>query len=75
MVAIFIEKPTPFLEEFLIRTSKIDYPRDKIDLFIHNSEDFHANDIEDFIREFTFIRLISSSAISGTTKLWFKMFL
>jgi hypothetical protein len=52
VVAIFIEKPTPFLEEFLIRTSKLDYHKDKIDLFIHNSEEFHSNDVEDFIRKF-----------------------
>ncbi len=52
-MAIFIEKPTPFLEEFLIRTSKLDYHKDKIDLFIHNSEEFHSNDVEDFIRKFS----------------------
>ena len=49
VIAIFIEKPSPFLEEFFARTAGLDYPKDKIDLFIHNSEEYHMNDVEDFI--------------------------
>jgi procollagen-lysine,2-oxoglutarate 5-dioxygenase len=32
VVAIFIEKPTPFLEEFFNRTSEINYPKDKVEM-------------------------------------------
>ncbi len=55
VIAIFIEKPTPFLEEFFARTAALDYPKDKIDLFIHNSEDYHVSDVEDFIGMRTFV--------------------
>ena len=54
VIAVFIEKPTPFLEEFFARTAALDYPKDKIDLFIHNSEDFHVSDVEDFIGKITY---------------------
>lgn len=56
VIAIFIEKPTPFLEEFFARTAGLDYPKDKIDLFIHNSEDYHVSDVEDFIGKRTFLK-------------------
>jgi hypothetical protein len=36
-MAIFIEQPTPFFEEFLVNIVNLVYPKDKIDLFIHNS--------------------------------------
>ena len=52
VIAIFIEKPIPFLEEFFARTAGLDYPKDKIDLFIHNAEEYHMNDVEDFIGRF-----------------------
>ena len=63
VIAIFIEKPIPFLEEFFARTAGLDYPKDKIDLFIHNAEEYHMNDVEDFIGRFNY---------SGDLK-WFWM--
>ena len=33
----FIEKPTPFIPEFLNRMMQLDYPKKRIDLLIHNS--------------------------------------
>ncbi|KAJ3585418.1 hypothetical protein NHX12_014137 [Muraenolepis orangiensis] len=36
-VAVFIEQPTPFLEEFLERLTTFNYPVARIRLFIHNN--------------------------------------
>ncbi|XP_016405100.1 procollagen-lysine,2-oxoglutarate 5-dioxygenase 3-like [Sinocyclocheilus rhinocerous] len=36
-VAVFIEQPTPFLEEFLERLATLIYPHTRIRLFIHNN--------------------------------------
>lgn len=36
-MAIFIEKATPFLDEFFDDILAIEYPKKKIDLFIHNA--------------------------------------
>uniref|UniRef100_A0A8C1NF49 procollagen-lysine 5-dioxygenase n=1 Tax=Cyprinus carpio TaxID=7962 RepID=A0A8C1NF49_CYPCA len=37
-VAVFIEQPTPFLEEFLERLATLNYPHTRIRLFIHNNQ-------------------------------------
>ena len=36
-LGVFIEQATPFLEEFLAKVAGLIYPKDKIDLFIHNA--------------------------------------
>ena len=36
MVGVFIEQPTPFIEEFLTKLVALKYPKDKIHLYIHN---------------------------------------
>ena len=33
----FIERPTPFIPEFLNRMMQLDYPKKRIDLLIHNT--------------------------------------
>lgn len=37
LVGVFIEKATPFLPEFFQHLLSLDYPKDKITVFIHNS--------------------------------------
>jgi hypothetical protein len=37
LVAVFIEQPTPFLEEFFDKLYNIEYPKEKLHLFVHNS--------------------------------------
>ena len=51
MIAIFIEKPTPFIEEFFQKIENLDYDKDKITLFIHNNIEYHKEDIENFLDE------------------------
>ncbi|XP_068136862.1 procollagen-lysine,2-oxoglutarate 5-dioxygenase 2 isoform X2 [Hyperolius riggenbachi] len=47
-VGIFIEQPTPFLPEFFNRILALDYPTEKLSIFIHNSEVYHEKHIQKF---------------------------
>ncbi|GFG29485.1 hypothetical protein Cfor_05047, partial [Coptotermes formosanus] len=51
LVAVFIEQPTPFLEEFLDKIYYIEYPRQKLHLFVCNSAEFHSELLEDFLSQ------------------------
>lgn len=42
LVGVFIEQPTPFLPEFFQRLLTLDYPKDKLKLFIHNNVSVHS---------------------------------
>uniref|UniRef100_A0A673ING6 procollagen-lysine 5-dioxygenase n=1 Tax=Sinocyclocheilus rhinocerous TaxID=307959 RepID=A0A673ING6_9TELE len=50
-VGIYIEQPTPFLPEFLERFLSLDYPKDKLNVFVHNSEVYHEKHIQKFWEE------------------------
>ncbi|KAM4714261.1 multifunctional procollagen lysine hydroxylase and glycosyltransferase LH3 [Anableps anableps] len=47
-VAVFIEHPTAFMEEFLERLSTLNYPKTRIRLFIHNNVVYHEQHIQRF---------------------------
>uniref|UniRef100_UPI003AAF3309 multifunctional procollagen lysine hydroxylase and glycosyltransferase LH3-like n=1 Tax=Centroberyx gerrardi TaxID=166262 RepID=UPI003AAF3309 len=47
-VAVFIEQPTPFLDEFLERLTTLSYPVARIRLFIHNNVVYHERHIQRF---------------------------
>ncbi|XP_067301470.1 multifunctional procollagen lysine hydroxylase and glycosyltransferase LH3 [Pseudorasbora parva] len=47
-IAVFIEQPTPFLEEFLERLATLNYPHTRLRLFIHNNVVYHEQHIERF---------------------------
>lgn len=49
VVGIFIEQATPFFEEFLKKIETLDYPKSKMNLFIHNSQEYHAQDLDEFL--------------------------
>lgn len=36
LIGIFIEQPTPFLTQFFMRLRNLHYPKQRIQLFIHN---------------------------------------
>lgn len=40
LLALFIEYPTPFLEEQLEKVFALDYPKKRMHLFVHNSVSF-----------------------------------
>uniref|UniRef100_A0A673NAH5 procollagen-lysine 5-dioxygenase n=1 Tax=Sinocyclocheilus rhinocerous TaxID=307959 RepID=A0A673NAH5_9TELE len=50
-VGIYIEQPNPFLPEFLERFLGLDYPNDKLNVFVHNSEVYHEKHIQKFWEE------------------------
>lgn len=47
-IAVFIEQPTPFLEEFLERLATLKYPHTRLRLFIHNNVVYHEQHVERF---------------------------
>ncbi|KAM5163708.1 procollagen-lysine,2-oxoglutarate 5-dioxygenase 2 isoform 2-T2 [Mantella aurantiaca] len=47
-VGVFVEQPTPFLPEFFSRLLALDYPKEKLSVFIHNSEVYHEKHIQKF---------------------------
>ncbi|EHB01682.1 Procollagen-lysine,2-oxoglutarate 5-dioxygenase 3 [Heterocephalus glaber] len=47
LLAVFVEQPTPFLPRFLQRLLLLDYPPDRVTLFLHNSEVYHEPHIAD----------------------------
>ncbi|KAK7792169.1 hypothetical protein R5R35_005128 [Gryllus longicercus] len=49
LIAIFIEQPTPFLEEFFQKVLNLEYPKNKLHLFIHNNVKFHEEIVNQFI--------------------------
>ncbi|KAM3932213.1 procollagen-lysine,2-oxoglutarate 5-dioxygenase 2 isoform 2-T2 [Leptodactylus fuscus] len=50
-VGVFIEQPTPFLPEFFNRLLALDYPKEKLTIFIHNSEVYHEKHVQKFWNE------------------------
>lgn len=47
-IGVFIEHPTPFMEEFLDRLTTLNYPTSRIRLFIHNNVVYHERHIQRF---------------------------
>uniref|UniRef100_A0AAQ4PNH5 Procollagen-lysine, 2-oxoglutarate 5-dioxygenase 2 n=1 Tax=Gasterosteus aculeatus aculeatus TaxID=481459 RepID=A0AAQ4PNH5_GASAC len=50
LVGVFIEQPTPFLPEFFERLLSLDYPKDKLKVFVHNNV-YHEKHIQKFWEE------------------------
>ncbi|XP_077171916.1 multifunctional procollagen lysine hydroxylase and glycosyltransferase LH3 [Paroedura picta] len=46
LIGVFIERPTPFLPQFLQRLLTFDYPYSRLSLFIHNREVYHEPHIQ-----------------------------
>ncbi|XP_077998009.1 procollagen-lysine,2-oxoglutarate 5-dioxygenase 1-like [Glandiceps talaboti] len=53
LIGIFMEESTPFAAEFLEYIAELDYPKKKIDLFIHNAVTFHEVSVLDFLDKYT----------------------
>ncbi|XP_015911876.2 procollagen-lysine,2-oxoglutarate 5-dioxygenase 1 isoform X2 [Parasteatoda tepidariorum] len=49
IVGIFVEHPTPFFKEFLERILLLDYPKERMDLFIHCGTEYHKKDLDSFL--------------------------
>lgn len=54
LMAVYLEKPTPFLEEFFQRIVELSYPKKKIDLYVHVhlKAAFHDEEVDNFVEEY-----------------------
>lgn len=50
MMGVFVEHPTPFLKEFFEKVAALNYPKEKIDVLVHNANAFHSLDVSKFTR-------------------------
>uniref|UniRef100_A0A8C4UWL6 Procollagen-lysine,2-oxoglutarate 5-dioxygenase 1 n=1 Tax=Falco tinnunculus TaxID=100819 RepID=A0A8C4UWL6_FALTI len=51
LIGIFIEQPTPFLSQFFLRLRNLHYPKQRIQLFIHNHEQHHLKQVDSFVKK------------------------
>ena len=51
LIAIFIERPTPFLNEFLAAIYRQAYPKLKLHLFVHNNVEYHQDVVDKFVNK------------------------
>ncbi|KAM3824071.1 LOW QUALITY PROTEIN: procollagen-lysine,2-oxoglutarate 5-dioxygenase 1 [Vipera latastei] len=51
VIGVFIEQPTPFLDQFFKRLQLLRYPKKKIHLFIHNHERHHLSQVSSFVEK------------------------
>ncbi|GFS82794.1 procollagen-lysine,2-oxoglutarate 5-dioxygenase 2 [Trichonephila clavipes] len=49
ILAVFVERPTPFLTEFFERILLLDYPKERMDIFVHCGADYHKDDVDKFL--------------------------
>lgn len=49
MLALFVEKPTPFVREFFEKVYNLNYPKENLHLFIHSNVAFHKEEIKKFV--------------------------
>merc|ERR1719347_2381893 len=63
VLGIFIEKPTPFMEEFWEKLANLEYDKSNIDVFLHNTIEFHDEAVSKFVNNNT--DLFSSIEIIG----------
>ena len=53
VLAIFIERATPFMAEFWQKIEELKYDKSAIDLFIHNNIEFHQTEVAKFANDNT----------------------
>lgn len=65
-LAIFIPKPTPFLEEFMQKITDQNYPKNRLHLYLHNMAEFHTHMVAEWVdtvgREYQSIKYIPVEA-------------
>ncbi|XP_050309615.1 procollagen-lysine,2-oxoglutarate 5-dioxygenase isoform X2 [Anthonomus grandis grandis] len=49
LLALFVEMNTPFLEGFFKKIHQLEYPKNRIHLFVHNAMKYHTNQVNRFI--------------------------
>ncbi|KAG7224293.1 hypothetical protein INR49_000536 [Caranx melampygus] len=51
VIGIFIQQPTPFVTVFFERLLKLQYPKDRLKLFIYNQEPHHERQVSSFLKD------------------------
>ncbi|XP_049607996.1 procollagen-lysine,2-oxoglutarate 5-dioxygenase 1 isoform X2 [Syngnathus scovelli] len=51
MIGIFIQQPTPFISVFFERLLKLQYPKNRLKLFIFNKEHHHEREVSSFLQD------------------------
>uniref|UniRef100_A0A672JHQ8 Procollagen-lysine,2-oxoglutarate 5-dioxygenase 1 n=2 Tax=Salarias fasciatus TaxID=181472 RepID=A0A672JHQ8_SALFA len=51
MVGVFIQQPTPFVTVFFERLLQLQYPKNRLKLFIYNQEAHHKHHVDAFLRD------------------------
>lgn len=51
LIAVFIERPTPFLNEFFENIYEQRYPKAKLHLFVRNNVEYHQNTVDSFVKK------------------------
>lgn len=51
VIGIFIQQPTPFVSVFFERLLKLQYPKDRLKLFIYNKEPHHERHVSSFLKD------------------------
>ena len=49
VLAVFIEQPTPFMDEFWEKLVGLQYDKSSIDLFVHNNVEYHERQAAEFV--------------------------
>ncbi|XP_076299960.1 procollagen lysyl hydroxylase isoform X1 [Lasioglossum baleicum] len=52
VIAVFIEWPTPFLEEFFETIYDQMYPKSRLHLFVHNNVEYHQPTVDEFMKKY-----------------------
>ncbi|GCC32716.1 hypothetical protein chiPu_0011180 [Chiloscyllium punctatum] len=50
-IGIFIEQPTPFVENFFERLVNLNYPKKQLQIFIHNTQTHHEQHVWQFVEQ------------------------
>uniref|UniRef100_A0A1A7YWC4 Procollagen-lysine,2-oxoglutarate 5-dioxygenase 1 n=1 Tax=Iconisemion striatum TaxID=60296 RepID=A0A1A7YWC4_9TELE len=51
VIGIFIQQPTPFVSVFFERLLKLQYPKNRLRLFIYNQEPHHEGQVSSFLKD------------------------
>ncbi|XP_077313866.1 procollagen-lysine,2-oxoglutarate 5-dioxygenase 1 [Lithobates pipiens] len=69
VIGVFIEQPTPFISEFFKRITNLQYPKQRIQLYIANHEPNHQRQVEKFLKEhsaeYSLVKYIAPEEISN----------
>ncbi|KAG5672352.1 hypothetical protein PVAND_002485 [Polypedilum vanderplanki] len=64
LIALFVENPTPFLEEFFDKIFSLNYPKNNLHIFVHNNVEYHEKLTETFLEHASNQKYISVKGLN-----------